>query len=315
MSTFLKIIALLSFIILLSSCKSWDFHTFPFTHIKKFPRNKPFVYETNIKLSGNLSKTEKNNLESRLRVQLEDSVNPKASQKILWQVIKKPPLYDTGYAQSSRRFMLAMLHTSGYFKADINYDTIINRNEEAYKLTLNFNVAPGPLWHLDSVWYNIQQPELQRLTDSTINADTTKKKIKDTVTLGVQQPFQQIADSTATESFLKKGSTFSQDTIAMELDRLVELFRNKGYMRFTRNEVVGVWDTLDVSLLQPMVNPLEQIDLMRQLAKQSENPTASLEIRLRPGYDSARLVKYYVGKVYIYPDFGLDSVNYKEVIL
>ena len=227
--------------------------------------------------------TEKSNLESRLRVQLEDSVNPKASQKILWQVIKKPPVFDTAYVQSSRRFMLAMLHTSGYFKAGITYDTVVNRIEEAHKLTLNFNVSPGPLWHLDSVWYDIQQPELQRLTDSTINADTTRKKIKDTVTLGVQQPFQQIADSTAGEALLKKGSTFSQDTIAMELDRLVELFRNKGYMRFTRNELVGVWDTLDVSLLQPMVNPLEQIQLIDQLTKQTENPTASLEIKLRNG--------------------------------
>src|SRR5438105_4652327 len=268
MSTYLKIVIPLLLAFIFTSCKSWDFHTFPFTHIKKFPRNKPFVYQTNIKLSGNLSKTEKSNLESRLRVQLEDSVNPKASQKILWQVIKKPPVFDTAYVQSSRRFMLAMLHTSGYFKAGITYDTVVNRIEEAHKLTLNFNVSPGPLWHMDSVWYDIQQPELQRLTDSTINADTTRKKIKDTVTLGVQQPFQQIADSTAGEALLKKGSTFSQDTIAMELDRLVELFRNKGYMRFTRNELVGVWDTLYVSLLQPMVNLLEQIQLIDQLTNQ-----------------------------------------------
>ena len=315
MPAYRKIIVALVIVVFFASCKSWDFHTFPFTYVKKFPRNKPFVYETNIKLFGNLSKKQKSELQSKLRGQLEDSVNPKASQKVLWQVIKKPPVFDTTYVQASKRFMLAKLHTSGYFKSDITFDTVVKRHEEAQKVTLTFNVTPGPVWRFDSVWYNIQQPELQRLTDSTIHVDTTKKKIRDTVTLGVQQPFQQLVDSTVGDSYLRKGSTFSQDTIAMELDRLVELFRNKGYMRFTRNEVVGVWDTLDVSLLQPMVNPLEQIDLMRQLAKQSENPTASLEIRLRPGYDSARLVKYYVGKVYIYPDFGLDSVNYKEVIL
>jgi outer membrane protein insertion porin family len=315
MSTFLKIIALLPFIILLSSCKSWDLHTFPFTHVKKFPRNKPFVYKTNIKLSGNLSKTEKNNLESRLRVQLEDSVNPKASQKILWQVIKKPPDFDTAYAQSSRRFMLALLHTSGYFKADINYDTTINRIEEAYKLTLNFNVTPGPLWHFDSVGYNIQQPELQHLIDSSLNKDSTKRRIKDTITIGVQQPFQQFADSTGKEAFLKKGSTFSQDTIAMELDRLVELYRNKGYMRFTRNELIAVWDTLDVSLLKPIIDPIEEIELINALTKKKESPTASLEIKLRPGYDSARLTKFFVGKVYIYPDFGPDSLIKKDTVI
>src|SRR5258708_1635637 len=147
MSTYLKIIAPLLLIIFFTSCKSWDFHTFPFTQIKKYPKNKMFVYKTNIRLSGNFSKTEKSNLESRLRVQLEDSVNPRASEKILWQVVKKPPVFDTAYVQSSRRFMLAMLHTSGYFKGIVTYDTTVNRKEEMYKLTLNFNVTPGPLWH------------------------------------------------------------------------------------------------------------------------------------------------------------------------
>jgi len=316
MPTFLKIIAAIFVVVVLfTSCKSWDFHSFPFTYVKKYPKNKPFIYKTNIKLSGNLSKAEKSNLESRLRRQLEDSVNPRASGKILWQTIRKPPVFDTTYVHSSKDFMMAMLHTSGYFKADINYDTTVNRREEMQKLTLNFNVAPGPLWHFDSIWYNIQQPELQRLTDSTLQADTTKKRIKDTVTIGVQQPFQQLADSAAADSYLRKGSSFSQDTIAMELDRLVELYRNRGYMGFTRHELVGVWDTLDVSMLRPLVNPLEQIQLMNEWTEQNQNPTANLEIKLRPGYDSAKLTKYYVGKVYIFPDFGPDSILRKDTVI
>ncbi len=263
MSTYLKIIAPLLLVIFFTSCKSWDFHTFPFTHIKKYPKNKLFVYKTNIRLSGNLSKTEKSNLESRLRVQLEDSLNPRASQKILWHVIKKPPVFDTTYVQSSRRFMLAMLHTSGYFKANVTYDTLVNRNEEAYKLTLNFNVTPGPLWHFDSVWYSIQQPELQHLADSSLRADTTKKHKTDSITIGVLQPFQKLADSTGNEA----------------------------------------------------VNPLEQIEIMKEFAKEKENPTATLEIKLRPGYDTARLTKYYVGKIYIFPDFGPDTVSRKDTVV
>ena len=314
MSTYLKITTFFIIVILFSSCKSWDFHTFPFTHIKNYPKNKPFVYETNINLSGNLSKTEKNNLESRLKVQLEDSLDPKFNQKIFWQVVKKPPVYDTTYVQSSKRFMLALLHTSGYFKAEINPDTSVKRSEDMYKLKLTFNVTPGPLWHFDSVWYSISQRELQRLADSTIKTDSTKR-IKDTITLGVQQPFQQVADSTVAQAYVKKGSSFSQDSIAMELDRLVELYRNKGYMKFTRNELVAVWDTVNVSLLQPTVNPLEQIELINELTKQKENPTATLEIKLKPGYDSAKLTKFYVGRVYIFPDFSSDSLIKKDTVV
>ena len=314
MSTYLKITTFFIIVILFSSCKSWDFHTFPFTHIKNYPKNKPFVYETNINLPGNLSKTEKNNLESKLKVQLEDSLDPKFNQKIFWQVLKKPPLYDTTYVQSSRRFMLALLHTSGYFKADISYDTSVKRSEDMYKLNLSFNVSPGPLWHFDSVWYSISQRELQNLADSTVKTDSTKR-LKDTLTLGVQQPFQQVADSTVGEAYVKKGSSFSQDSIAMELDRLVELYRNKGYMRFTRNELVAVWDTLDVSLLKPMVNPMEQIQLLNELTEQKESPTATLEIKLKPGYDSAKLTKFYVGRVYIFPDFSPDSLIKKDTVV
>lgn len=317
MSAFLKIITPLLIVAFLTSCKSWDFHTFPITYFKKFPRDTPFVYKTNINLSGDLSKKEKNNLESGLRAQLEDSVNPKASEKILWQVIKRPPVFDTAYAQSSLKFMIAMLHASGYFKGEVSYDTSIKRNEEAYKLTLNFNVTPGPLWHFDSVWYSIQQPELQHLADSTLRVDSTKKRIDTviTATFGLQQPFQHIADSTTSESLLKNGSSFSQDTIAMELDRLVELYRNNGFMKFTRNELVALWDTLDVSLLKPMVDPLEEIELIDKLAKEKQNPTATLEIRLRPGYDSAKLTRFYIGRVYIFPDFGPDSTLKKDTVV
>jgi outer membrane protein assembly factor BamA len=315
MSTYLKIIIPILIVILLTSCKSWDFHTFPVTHVKGFPRDTPFVYKTNINLSGNLSKKEKNNLESALASQVEDSINPQANQKIFWQVIKNPAIFDTAAAQSSKKFMLAMLHASGYFKADINYDTSIQRKGEQQKLTLDFNVTPGPLWHFDSVWYSIQKPELQRLTDSTLKADTARKNMIDSVNIGLRKPFQHIADSTRSEAFLRKGSTFSQDTIAMELDRLAELYRNNGYMRFTRNELVAVWDTLDVSLLKPMVDPLEEIRLINKMTKEKQNPTATLEIKLRPGYDSSRLIKFYIGKVYIFPDYGPDSTLRKDTVV
>ncbi|MFI5185924.1 MAG: BamA/TamA family outer membrane protein [Chitinophagales bacterium] len=316
MSTFLKISTPILLVILLSSCKSWDFHTFPITHIKNYPKNTPFVYKTNINLPGNLSKKEKDNLESGLKAQLEDSVNPKANQKIFWQVIKKPPVFDTTYVQSSRRFMLAMLHSSGYFRAAVSYDTSIKRHGESNKLTLNFNVTPGPLWHFDSVWYSIQQPEMQHIIDSTLRTDSTKRRRVDTTTLpGLQQPFQHIADSTTSESFLRKGSSFSQDTIGMELDRLTELYRNNGYMRFTRNELVAVWDTLDALFLKPTVNELEEFELIDKLANEKQNPTATLEIKLRAGYDSARLTRFFIGKVYVFPDFGTDSTLKRDTVV
>lgn len=284
------------------------------TFIKKYPKNKPFVYKTNINLSGNFSKTDKNNLLSSLRVQLEDSIQAKPAEKLLWKVIKKPPVFDTANAIKSIGFMRALLHSSGYFNDSVWYDTSMVVDGDQYRTTVNFNVKPGPVTRLDSIWYSIKLPELQKLADST-RADSIKSKKIDSVTAGINIPLQKLADSTQTESLLRKGTTFSQDTIAMDLDRLVDLYRNNGYLRFTRNELQGVWDTVDVEMLKPELDPLAQIELINRLAARKVNPTATLEIRLRPGLDSSRLTKFFVGKTYIYPDFGLDTTNLKTYVI
>ena len=61
--------------------------------------------------------------------------------------------------------------------------------------------------------------------------------------------------------------------ISAELDRLTDLYRNSGYLRFTRDELVGLWDTLDVSLLQPSIDPFEQLEILQRLRERRENPT------------------------------------------
>ncbi|MDP9230606.1 MAG: BamA/TamA family outer membrane protein, partial [Bacteroidota bacterium] len=152
---------------------------------------------------------------------------------------------------------------------------------DQYRVTINFVVIPGKQVKLDSISYNIQHEELQRLTDSAKN-----------------------------ETFIKKGDAFAKPAMSAELDRLVELYRNNGYLRFTRDELVGVWDTLDASLLRPVTDPLEQIQLLTKLQKRRENPTADLEIRLRPGFDTSKLLKYYIGSITVYPDFSEDTVNH-----
>src|SRR6185295_5925888 len=96
--------------------------------------------------------------------------------------------------------------------------------------------------------------------------------------------------------------------ISAELDRLTELFRNNGYFRFTRDELIGLWDTLDVALLQPTLDPFEQLELLQKLRERRQKPTVNLEIRLR-NVDSAKLTKFYNGNVTIYPDYIIDTAG------
>jgi len=267
------VIAFGALLIFMSSCK-----VIP----KNYPANKPFVYKTNINLEGNFSKDEKDNLTSQLENQLDDSMRVRTVYKFFYKgfnrsVLVKPPVYDSTSAEQSVKYMRALLNSKGYFQDTISYDTTLvtkpESNPPQIRTTVDFNVKPGKLVTLDTITYVINNTELQRLTDST-------KKF----------------------SYLKKGDAFSIQSISQELNRLVDIYRDNGYMKFSFDELAGIWDTLNVALLRPNIDPFEQILLLEEIRKNRENPTAKLEIRLRPGYDFDRLRKYYVGQTTIYSD-------------
>jgi outer membrane protein insertion porin family len=251
------------------------------TIVKDYPPGKPFVYQTNINLIGDFSNKEKKELAADLKEQLDDSMQARRLEKLAWQVLKKPPVFDSANAERSMMFMKALLRSRGYFGDSMGYRPILidTAGRDEYRTTINFYVRPGKLVHLDTVAYNLQKQELQHL-----------------------------ADSSQKSAFVKKGDAFDKNLISEELDRLTELYRNNGYLKFNRDELVGLWDTLDVSLLTPTLDPFEQLEILQKLRLRRENPTANLEIRLRD-FDSTRLIKYYIGNVTIYPDYRTDTAG------
>ncbi|HEY6062040.1 MAG TPA: hypothetical protein VIV35_00425, partial [Chitinophagaceae bacterium] len=254
------------------------------TIVKNYPQGKPFVYKTNINIKANLSSDSTAILASRLRGQLDDSMRARAVSKVFYSVLKKPPVYDPANADKSVIFMRALLVSLGYFKDTITYNAVIDTVEQnQLRTTINFNVLPGKPVLLDSISYNIKQQDLQQLA------------------MGSQK-----------ESLLKKGEPFAKYTISSELDRLTNLYRNNGYLKFGRDLLQGLWDTVDVSLLNPNLDPFEQIEMLEKLKEQRKNPTADLEIRLKPGFDSSRLRKYFVGTIKLYPDYNQDTADYNR---
>lgn len=250
------------------------------TIVKNYQPGKPFVYKTNINLIGNFSNDEKSTLVSGLEGQLDDSMQVRKLDKLLWSVMKRPPVYDSTNADKSVIFMRALLTSQGYFSDSIAYtSTIKPEGKDELRTTVTFHVKPGKQVHLDSVSYNLRKTALQPITDSAIK-----------------------------QAFIKKGDPFAKNPISAEFDRLTELYRNSGYLRFTRDELVGLWDTLDVSLLQATIDPFEQLEILQKLRQRRENPTASLEIRLR-SVDSSKLTKFYIGDVTVYPDYIVDTLG------
>ncbi|HEV7780377.1 MAG TPA: BamA/TamA family outer membrane protein [Chitinophagaceae bacterium] len=260
-----------SWLILASSCMI----------VKNYPPNKPFVYKTNINITGNIASDTAELIQTRLKGQLDDSIRARSVSKIFWSVMKNPPVYNSDNADKSVIYMKALLNSLGYFKDTIRVDTVVNRKGDQYRTTVTFDVKPGKVVRIDSFNYNLQQQELQS-----------------------------IALANQKDAIVKKGDPFAKVAISAEMDRLVELYRNNGYLRFGREVMIGLWDTLDVSLLRPTFDPVEQLAILQKLRERRENPTANLEIRLRPGFDSSKLTKYYTGNITVYPEYGPDTVGY-----
>ena len=258
---------------------------------KNYPTKKPFVFKYNVTVEGNVTAEQKSELISRLSGQLDDSIRVRTARKFIYKginrpVLNRPPVYNKDNADKSVVFMKALLRSMGYFKDTINYKAIIDTvGVDQYRTSLTFNVKPGKVISIDSFGYNIKQQELQN-----------------------------IALANQKDALVKKGDPFAKAAISSELDRLVDIYRNSGYLRFGREVLIGLWDTLDVSLLRPVFDPLEQIEILQKLKEQRENPKADLEIRLKPGFDSSKLTKYFVGNITAYPEFGPDTIGYKQQI-
>lgn len=253
--------------------------------IKNYP-GQPFIYQTNIKLNGKFSTDERKDLQSKLQQQLHDSVVVRRRQTLgIWSILKNPPAYDSSNADKSRVYMNALLNSLGYYRDTISYKatiaTVADKERLQQRVTLNFEVKPGVVMRLDSISYNLSNDTMQQITASAQKG-----------------------------ALLRKGDPFAKALIGSELDRLTDVYRNNGYLKFSRDELLAVFDTVGLALLRPTLDPLEQAEQLEALQRRRQNPTADLDIILRTKGDTARFVRYYVGHTTIYPDINVDTSTY-----
>ena len=287
--------------------------------VKNYPVNKPFVHQTNIAVSGDFNPDERKELEAQLAQQLHDSVRVRAVSKAIgwdnailgiiprffYSVQDNPTAFDSIYASQSVQFMRTLLNTQGYNRDSISFTTKIAEKNGGRQLrtTINFNVFPGVVTRLDSIGY--------RLNADTSGISERQKQNLDSI--------QAITLNVLPQATIKKGDPFSKYKIATERDRLADVYRNNGYLRFSEEELLIIWDTVGVELLRPSIDPFEQAALLQRLAQRRVSPVADIEFRLRHNPDSSHITRYYVGNVNIYPDYGktadtADRYQYSDTL-
>ena len=245
---------------------------------KKYPHYKPFVFNNIIKVEGDMKTSEKRDLAQRLANQLDDSLRTQiVSLGGIYKKLVNPPVFDSMNVRRSLGFMIALLNSLGYYSPSIKdtfrIDTV---HRDQYRVTTDFQVRPGKNLKFDSIGYALQTPQLQALA----------LKYRD-------------------QSLLKKGHPYSKQVISSELDRLVELFKNNGYYKFSKDDMVVERDTVVAGLIDPTLDPFQQFALLEELKKKREHPTVNVVVKERLIKDSTHITKYYIGKVTLRPDRSL----------
>lgn len=197
--------------------------------------------------------------------------------------LDSPPVFDSGAAARSTEFMKALLYSLGYYNAKVDWDTgriVIRKDQIRYNTV--FTVDPGKGYKLDSIVYRLEDSGLQRIIMTRRN-----------------------------NSLLKRGAPYSVEVISEELDRMVDIFRNQGYYKFSKDDLVAERDTVFAALINPSLDPFERIQLLQEAQRRQQSPQMNVLIKLRNPSDSSHFRRYYLRRISMYPDLDLleDSIT------
>lgn len=244
---------------------------------QKYPPNKPFSYKTSISLYGEMPKADKREMIAKLEAQLDDSLQSRmVSYAGLWRVVRKPPQFDTSNITRSRTFMSGLLHSMGYFQPEIKDNFSIDTAGDKLKVSVRFQVTPGKQTRIDSIGYQLISPEMQALVYQTLD-----------------------------KRLLNNRSPYSIAQISSEIDRIVQVLHNNGYYKINRDDLYAEVDTVESLLIDPTLDPFEQILLLDSLKKRVADPTLTIVFKQRMLTDSNVLKQYQVGNITVYPDQSL----------
>ena len=260
--------------------------------VKNPPEGEPFVFDSKIELkSDNISKEEAKLLKTNLAEFWVDSLrSPKVQKYFVAYKIVSPPVFDTANLSKSIQFMDSYMNSEGYyqaiFKDSVRVDSLSAPGQK--RVTVTMYVDPNKAMIIDSLGYGLADTALERIA--------LEKK--------------------AASAIVAHKTKFTKDNVAGELDRLVTDYRNLGYYRISRNNLIAETDTTDAALLKLTLDPFEQaIKMAQAAARNKENPTAVVIIKERPPEDTTLVrsrardfIRYKVGHINFFPETGATEI-------
>ena len=273
-------------IILMSACsENKVLFVFNKYKVKNYSPTKPFVFSNKIIVTGNVTKDENKRLTLELNNYWADSLKVnKVTKFAFFEKIKNPPIFDTNNIAITIKLMNAYLNSQGYYYANIyalkpnKIDTI----KDQLRTSIIMKIELGKKISIHSVQYNL--------------VDSIHRSANDTV-------LQNLAMNNFSYTYLKKGIAYNKQILNDELDKLVNLFRQNGFYKYSREHIYALIDTTNENLYKLSLDPLSLAQLIEQVEKdKNKNPEWNFYIKQKPIADSTILNKYFIGNIYYYPE-------------
>lgn len=260
------------------------------TIVKKYPKNTPFIFENTVNIKGEVDKDQKGELKSELEKQIEDSAAVFANSKLPWPkapwiipvpVIQNPSEFDSVHVLQSTINMKNLMISKGYRTAFVGYDSSMSIKKDQHRVKVKYNVEAGKLYRIDSVAYNLNDSNLV----SILQEHNKNPRVK-------------------------KGEAFDYAAVDGELNNIVNIFRNHGYYKLSREDFFVEADSGFAALIDPTIDPFEYVRRLAEIEeRRRENPQVDLYIRQYPVRDSSRFAQYNVGNFTVYPDAPNDLAD------
>lgn len=291
-SRFARYIPALLLLLALASCTEEKFLFIRRNTVIDAPVDTPFVYSTEVKVSSpDIFKDEKSHLLASLPNYFDDSLRIQKEQRFgFLNRIKHPPVFDSTHLAHSIGFMSDYLASVGYYHSSFSdsfyVDTFTRQRHhiKQERVHILFTVTPGKATIIDSIRYQLKDSILQHIA---LEEDNLMKS-----------------------RIIPGKSFFSKPLLGSELDRLVAIYKSRGYMLISRDNLIAVADTTDPAVLVVSTDPFEQIKAIEESNERSAlHPVAKIVITTRDIssdssdlVDSSQLKQYRIGNVYFYPE-------------
>jgi outer membrane protein insertion porin family len=245
--------------------------------IHDYPKQIPFVFDNKIIVKDAETKAILQDLSLNLNTYWDDSLKAKRVRQYgIFNTLIQPVVYQPERVSRTVNYMQNYLASVGYYHPDLNLITKIDTVKDEYRVRLTMSVKLNKKTIIDTVTYSLGNTKLE-----------------------------QIANDNKQNAYVQKGMAFSNESINNELDRLVNLFRTNGYFYFTKEKIFAEVDTINKSLMNLYLDPLEQVNQVEEAGKKKlENPRWKVSFQLR-NIDSAITKAYPIGGQIFYSDLSL----------